>query len=266
MSLSKVSLLAVFSAAACAAQAHAAPPGNEMLSPQTTVPISFVKSVNANKAKPGDAVLARTTQAVRLANGQELKSGAEVLGHVVSVQPFVFDKTPYARQAASVLTIQFDTLNAQNAKIPLHVTVRALADVFASTAAVEPRPTDEDPLQSTTQIGGDIVTPSQNEIVNSDGDTVGYNKRGGNFAHLIANAGSGGLRCDASNTEQPVSLFSASACGMYGFSGLSFSLSASATNALGFSLSSTHRAPEIPRYSSALLEVLPDPADPSSTR
>ena len=166
------------------------------------MPITFVRSVKANEAKPGDPVLARTAQAIRLANGQELKSGAEVLGHVVRVQPMLVDKTPYARQTASVLTIQFDTLSARTEKIPLHVMVRALADVFATAAAVEPGPSDDDPLHSTTQVGGDVVSPSQSEIVNRDGDTVGYNKRGGNFAHLIANVGAGDVRCDAGNTEQ----------------------------------------------------------------
>ena len=261
MSLSKISLLALFTAAACAAQAHAAPDGSDMLAPHTTLPITFEKSVNANKAKPGDAILARTTQVVRLANGQILKPGAEVLGHVVSTQPYLSSKVPYATQAASVLTIQFDTLSVQSQKVPIHAYVRALADVFVATAAVEPRPSDEDPLHTTTQIGGDIVTPSQNEIVNSDGDTVGYNKKGGNFAHLIANVGAGGVRCDGSSTEQSVSLFSASACGVYGFSGMAFSVPGSGANAAGFSLSSTHRTPEIPRYSTALLEVLPDSAN-----
>ena len=265
MSFSRLTLIALFSTAACAAQAPAATIENQRLAPQTTLPITFVKSVNANGAKPGDAVLARTTQAVRLENGQELKRGTEVVGHVVSVQPLVFDKTPYARQSASALIIQFDALSVPAGKIPLHVTVRALADVFKTAAAVEPRPSDEDPLHSTTQIGGDIVTPSQSEIVNKDGETVGYNKKGGNFAHLIANVGTGGLRCDAGDTEQPVSIFSASACGLYGFAGLSLSLPGAGTNTSQFSLSSTHRVPEIPRYSTALLEVMPDTAETSST-
>ncbi|MGI4831693.1 MAG: hypothetical protein ACRYFU_26455 [Janthinobacterium lividum] len=266
MSFSRISLLALASFAACAAQAQAAPLGNDLLAPQTIVPITFVKGVSANRAKPGDAVLARTTQAVRLSDGQELKSGAEVLGHVVNVQSAVVDKTPYAKRAVSVLAIQFDTLSAHNEKIPLHVTVRALADVFATSAAVEPRPSDEDPLHRTTQIGGDIVTPSQSEIVNGVGDTVGHNKKGGNFARLIANVGTGNLRCDSSSTEQPVSVFSASACGMYGFSGMSFSIPDAGLSSSGFALSSGHRAAEIPRYSSALLEVLPDSTGSSSSR
>lgn len=266
MSLSKVSLLAVVSVAFCATQAHAASQGNGLLAPQTTVPITFVKSVNANNAKPGDAVLARTAQTVRLASGRVLKPGAEVLGHVVSVTPFTVNKMPYAQQNSSVLNIQFDSLSAQGEKIPLHVYIRALADVFAATAAVEPRPSDEDPLHRTTQIGGDVVTPSQSEILGSGGDTVGYNKRGGNVAHLIANVGSGGLRCDGSNTEQPVSTFSASACGLYGFNGLALSVPDHGTEPSAFSLSSTHRAPEIPRYSTALLEVVPAAAEAPSTR
>ena len=266
MWFSKISFFALVSVSACAAQAQAAPLGNDLLAPQTIVPITFVKTVDANEARPGDAVLARTTQAVQLADGQKLKPGAEVLGHVVVVQPRVVVRAPYAKQAVSVLAIQFATLNAHSEKTPLHVTVRALADVFATFAAVEPRPSDEDPLHRTAQIGGDIVTPSQSEIVNADGDTVGYNKKGGNFAHLVANVGVGGLRCDASGTEQPVSIFSASACGMYGFSGMSFSISDEGVSSSEFSLSSGHRAPEIPRYSSALLEVLPDSVGPSLRR
>jgi hypothetical protein len=42
------------------------------LSPGTTLPIQFVRSVDSDHVHAGDAVAARTTQQVRLANGQIL--------------------------------------------------------------------------------------------------------------------------------------------------------------------------------------------------
>lgn len=258
MPLSRTSLLALLVAGIGFSQARAVPLGGVALAPQTTLPITFLKTVSANRAKSGDAVVARTTQAVRLANGQEVGPGAEVLGHVVRAQPFRFDKTPYAKQAEAVLEVQFDALMVEGQKVPLNVYLRAIADTFATQAAFEPTgDSDEDPLHSTTQVGGDTRTPSQSEIVARSGETVGYNKRGGNFAHLLASTGVGAMRCDGSNSEQPVSIFSANACGVYGFQDLALSSTGYQSNASHFALSSTRRIPEIPSHSSALLEVLP---------
>lgn len=228
------------------------------LAPQTTLPVLFTKSVSADHARVGDKVEAKTMQSVLLASGQEIPRGAQVLGHVVRANRFVYDKTPYAKQPQGALSIQFDTLVSRGETIPLHVSLRAIADYFATSAADRPRPSDEDPLASTTQVGGDIVTPSQKEIVSQEGDTVGYNKRGGRFAHLLANSGSSNVRCDASNTEQAMAIFSASACGAYGFTNMVLTTPDSNAGAATFSFVSTRRSPEIARYSSALLEVTPD--------
>ena len=246
MNLATISYIALLSSGLAIAQTSATSTAQASLAPQTILPITFSKALSAKRVKPGDAIQARTVQQVRLANGQVVGRGAQVLGHVVAAQPFVFDRTPYAKQKQGVLAIQFDTLVSKDGNVPLHVSVRAIADSFATEAAVTPGPSDDDPLHSTTQVGGDITSPFRNEITSSDGDTVGYNKRGGTFAHLIANG-----RCDASNNEQPISIFSASACGAYGFRDL-----AVATSGTQVTLSSTHRTPEIPRYSSALLEVV----------
>ena len=179
------------------------------------------------------------------------------MGHVAEAQPLVFDHTPYAKQKQSVLMVQFDSLvPPDREKVPLHVYLRAMADTFVTTGAYEPRPSDEDPLHSTTQVGGDILTPSQNEIVNRDGDVVGYNKRGGAYAHLIANTGAGAARCDESNTEQAMANFSASACGLYGFRDMALTSSDVGSNSSSFTLVSNRRSPEIYRGSTALLEVV----------
>ena len=255
MSIAKIGLVALFCSGFAAAQSGSGP--TAALAPQTTLPIAFTKTIDASHVKTGDAVVARTLQAVRLANGQDVRAGAQVLGHVAEAQPFAFDKTPYAKQKQAALVIQFDSLNTQHGeKIPLHVYLRAMADTFATTDAYEPRPSDEDPLHTTTQVGGDILTPSQNEIVNRDGDVVGYNKRGGAYAHPIANTGAGPARCDESDTEQAMGPFSASACGLYGFGGLALTSTGLGSNSSSFALVSKRRSPEIHRGSTALLEVV----------
>lgn len=246
--LAKCSSLAVLAGSFSLAQAPAATTTPAALVPQSTLPVGFSKALDANSLKAGDPIEAKTVQEVRLANGEIVKPGAKVIGHVVEATPFRFDKTPYATQKQGVLSLQFDKLVTRQGDVPLHASLRAIADRFASEDATRPRPSDEDSLHSTTQVGGDIVTPSQKEIVSRDGDTVGYNKRGGSFAHLIANG-----PCDGGNTEQPVAIFSASACGAYGFVGM-------ALNSSGpiITFVSNHRAPAIPQGSSALLETQPD--------
>lgn len=252
----RITTLLLVATSAFPHQSHAAVEASSQLPAHATLPITFTRTVNASSAKPGDSVEAKTMQAIRLVDGSELPAGAIVTGHVLTSAPFHYDKTPYAKQSAGILDIQLDTLNAKGVHIPLHVSVRAMADPTTSWHASEPKSSDLDPLGTTTQIGGDLLTPSQSEIRNADGDIVGYNKRGGAFAHLIANS-RGPLNCDAGDTEQPVSMFSASACGLYGFAGAS--LTDISPSHIG--LSSTHGAPQIWKHSTALLEVLPDDAE-----
>ena len=255
MSVARFGLFAMLCSGLATAQGGPGP--TAALAPQTTLPIAFVKTIDANHVTVGDPVIARTLQALQLANGQQVKTGAQVLGHISEAQPFVFDKTPYAKQKQAVLAIQFDSLvTSQGEKIPLHVYLRAMADTFATADTFEPRPSDEDALHRTTQVGGDILTPSQDEILNQDGDVVGYSKRGGAYAHLIANAGSGAARCDGSDTEQAMAAFSASACGLYGFGDLALTSTGFGSDRSSFTLSSRRRSPEIHRGSTALLEVV----------
>jgi hypothetical protein len=220
------------------------------LAPQTVLPIVFTQTVSAAQAHAGDVVLAKTTQTIRLANGTTVPAGAKVTGHVVAASAFHYDSTPYAKQRPAQLAIQFDTLQTSSMKLPLHVTVRALASPIATNDASSPKSTDLDSLATTTQIGGDQLTPSQTEVRDRSGDVVAYNHRDGVYAHLIANG-----TCDGSGSEVSVGIFSASACGLYGFGPVAL---AGAPGQLA--LASTHGSPEIWKHSMALLEVLPEPS------
>lgn len=222
------------------------------LSPQATLPIVFTKAVSADRAKPGDMVHARTTQVAKLANGDIIPAGTEVLGHVEAATGFVYDKTPYAKQKESILAIHFDSVWVAGHDIALNVTVRAMADPLTSWGAREPKSSDLDPLGTLTQIGGDQLVPSQDEVVDRNGNVVAYNRRSGVYAHLISRAG-----CDGSSTEVSVGIYSASACGLYGFTDVSARELGSVSSPSTLSLVSEHTSPKVWRNSTALLEVLP---------
>jgi hypothetical protein len=218
----------------------------------TTLPIVFTKTIAADHSHVGDIVTAKTSQRVYLSNGAVIPSGTKVTGHVVAANGFVYDKTPYAHQKASTLTIKFDSVQVGATDLPLNATVRAMADPITSEQAQMKLATDIDPEGTTTQIGGDQVTPRASEVVNSDGDVVGYNKRGGVYAHLIASG-----TCDGSDVEVSMGIYSADACGLYGFNRVSAVELGSQTQPSTLTLVSTHVSPKIWKDSTALLEVLP---------
>jgi hypothetical protein len=221
----------------------------------TTLPIQFERSIDSNRAHTGDAIAARLSQPVRLGNGQILPTGSRVAGHVVDVRGFTFDKTPYARQVASTLAIQFDSIEAKGESIPLHVSLRAMAAPLTVWDSHAPLPSDMDSLGTTTQIGGDRVVPSREEVESQDGDIVGYRRREGVYAHLISASGNGSSGCDATDTEQAVGPFSASACGLYGYTGVTTLGTREDRNSPTVTLVSARRAAKIWAKSAALLEV-----------
>jgi hypothetical protein len=220
--------------------------------PQTTLPIAFTNTVSAKGAHVGDPVYAKTIQAVRLPSGVTLPSGSKVIGHVAEASRFVYDKTPYVKQKTSTLTVHFDGVELNGAKVPLNVTVRALADVFATTAAEEPQASDMDPLGTLTLVGGEYLIPSQSEVRNMDGDVVAYNRHGGVYAHLISNG-----HCDGNSTEVSMGIFAATACGLYGYTNVTAAEFGSHGNPSTLTLVSSRTSPAIWKHSTALLEVLP---------
>lgn len=243
----------LISAPLALAQNAIATPAVGDLSAKTTFPIVFTRTLSAKRAKAGDAVLARTTQVVHLSSGLVLPSGTRIVGHVVSANPFTYDKTPYAHQKPSELVIQFDHIELDSARLPLHVTLRAMATPIAANDAREPKSSDLDPLGTVMQVGGDLLVSSQKEVVDEQGDVVAYNRRDGIYAHLIANG-----QCDSSNKEVSVGIFSPTACGLYGFGSVAAQMMGSVSKPSEVVLVSTHNSPEIWKHTAALLEVLPE--------
>jgi hypothetical protein len=182
---------------------------------QTALPVVFSKSISSEKSHIGDRVTAKTTQIVQLPNGTAIPKGTEVVGHIVSLQAYQFDQTPYAHQKPSMLSIRFDTLQAGEAGIPINLSVRAIASPIDSREAAYPHSTDDpDHVGMMTLIGGTTFSPLDRMIQSDVGDAIAYNRRNGIFARLIA-AGS----CNGTDTEQSIAIFSPDACGAYGLGG-----------------------------------------------
>jgi len=241
---------------AFAQAAHAGLPPAQ-LPPRTTLPIAFTRSIDANHSHVGDAVLARTTQDVILPGGIKLPAGAQVNGHVVESAPFTFDRTPYAKQTQSTLSIHFDTVTSGSLSLPLNVYVRAMADPLTTWSADMPLPNDDSSSPATMQIGGDTTRRSQDEVLSQDGDVVGYRRHGVVYANLISASGKSPNVCDASDTEEAMGAYSASACGLYGFAGDDLADVGAGSRPSTLVLVSRRQAPKIWKHTTALLEVLP---------
>ena len=240
------------------ANAASAAAQSQSLPAATAVPVSFVHSVDAKKAKVGDTVTAKTMQAILLPGGASIDKGTVVVGHVVSVQPFHFDPTPYAHQSPSLISIHFDKLQKGDSVIPVSLSVRAIASTLDSRDAAYPHSHDDtDTLGTMTLIGGTTFSPLDKMIQSDDGDAIGYNRKGGVFARLIASGSSGrgtSIHCEATDTEQSVAIFSPDACGVYGFAG-DYILENGQDGSGTFTLAVRGRSEKLYAGSTALLQV-----------
>jgi hypothetical protein len=229
------------------------------LPPSTTIPIVFERTIDASKAKTGDMVRAKTMQAVSV-SGVEIAKGAILSGHVVEARPFVFDQTHYAVQKASYLSIHFDQIVDKGVTTPLNVSVRALANYREAYEASHPHYLDEtDSLGTMVLIGGDQYSPIGKELRSSDDeDIVGYIRKEGVFAHPLPSdyhGQSGSFLCNGTDTEQAMGIFSASACGLYGFSSLSMTENGGDQQPGTFRLESRHYTVKLYAGSAALLQA-----------
>jgi hypothetical protein len=232
-----------------------APAGRAITLPeQTAIPVGFTHTINAAKAKAGDAVQARTMQVVLLPDGSQLAKGTLVTGHIVDARPFKFDETPYAAQQASYLAIQFDRVVDHGVPTPIVASVRALANTLDAQEALTPHGIDETDHPGTmTMVGGAHYSPVGKRVTDGvEDDIVGYNKKQGVFAHLLPGGSWDGMHCEGTQTEQSVAIFSPDACGLYGFTSVRLSENVGDGT---FRLASTHHTVTLYAGSAALLQV-----------
>jgi hypothetical protein len=165
------------------------------------------------KSKPGDVVTARVMQDVPLPSGTTIHAGSKVVGHVLCA-------TSAKHGGHAILSLQFDRLETSSREIPISTNLRALASMMDVEAARQPttgpdRGTSEDSW-NTQQIGGDIVYRGGGPV--ADGlVVVGVPAPNGVLVRVSSAPGTT-CRGDMSGGElQALWVFSASACGVYGY-------------------------------------------------
>jgi len=126
----------------------------------TAIPVVFEKTLDAGKTKPGEIVIAKTTQVVFLPGGQSLLSGATLIGHVVESKALVLSRTPDEAPKTSDLSVHFDKIVASGSTIPVKLSVRAIAGPVATHEASVLHYRDEtDTTGTRTLIGGSEFSP-----------------------------------------------------------------------------------------------------------
>lgn len=221
----------------------------------TTVPVQFTSTVDAQRAKPGDRLQAKVLQEASLDDGQTLPKGTLLSAHVVTAHPFAQEPGYYAAQKDSVLSIRFDPIGTnQNSRIVL----RALATSDAAYLSSFPHNDEFDVFGTNQQIGGDTFAPTDKVVLSKTGDVVGFNRKKGVYARLIgANALTADslIHCGASPQEQPMAIFSADACGLYGFEEHTYLSDNGQNEGSTFTLKSSRYSLQLRKGSTALLVV-----------
>jgi hypothetical protein len=177
----------------------------------TILPVKLNSSVSS-RTKPGQVVTARLMQDVPLANGEKIREGSRVIGHVVEV-------SSKADANTEQISLQFDQLVYSGRTIQVRTILRAVA---GPTAVVQAAIPTDGPVSSpiaTTQVGGDTAFTSGGEVDSADGARVGKSVKDG----VLVQAGSNQARgcrgvIDDNKSPQAMWIFSSDACGTYGLS------------------------------------------------
>jgi hypothetical protein len=182
----------------------------------TVLPVMTTRSLDAAKAQPGDRLSARLMQDVSLPSGETIRAGARVDGQVV--------QSSSSREQRII--VRFDRLVFDGKKIPIAVSLRALASMLDVFDAQLPTSTFDEYGTSisdwtTVQIGGAAVYHGD-QTVREAMDIVG---RAPHYNATIAKVVAAPKRgCPTDNgKEQSLWVFSPWACGTYGFEDLAIS-------------------------------------------
>ncbi len=186
----------------------------------TALPVMLNSSLDAKKDKPGQKISARIMQDIPLPDGARLRAGSRLIGHIVEVSGPVQGR-------GSRLVFQFDQLLIRGRLISIRTSLRAIAsmlDVFDAqlpTNALDDYGTSYNDW-NTVQVGGDAVYRGSGRVFSADNQLVGSATIGGAVTAKLAAVPAAGCRgdMDGNDREQALWVFSATACGVYGFNNL----------------------------------------------
>ncbi len=218
----------------------------------TILPLQLNTSLNSRKTMPGQVVTARLMQDVPLPSGAKIRAGSKAIGCVL-------DAVEASNGSGAQLSLRFDTLEVSKRKIPITTNLRALASMMEVEDAQIPktgsdRGTPEN-WWTTVQIGGDVVYRGGGPVANGL-RVVGTPTANGVSVRIASKSGTK-CRGDLGGNELPQALwlFSADACGTYGFADLTIA-HAGRSNPVGqITLASEKRNFDVRSGSGLLLRV-----------
>jgi hypothetical protein len=190
--------------------------GQNAIPPGTILPLQLNTSLHSRKSKSGQVVTARVMQDVPLPSGGRIRAGSKAIGRVLDVSE--------ARNGRGArIYLRFDTLQVSKRRIPVTTNLRALASMMDVEDAQIPktgpdRGTPED-AWTTVQVGGNVVYRGGGPVANGL-EVVGTPTTNGVLVQVASKPGTpcrgslGGDRLEA------LWIFSADACGTYGFADL----------------------------------------------
>ena len=183
------------------------------------LPVMLNSSLSAKNAKQGEKIDGKLMQEVQIGAESHIKQGSHITGHIVSVT------RPSA--SGSRMVVQFDQLQDEHLTIPLHVSVRAIAnsqDVFQAGLPINDN-SDAESSQEwfTKQVGGDVVNRGRG-LVTSDAGKVGIWTGTGVWGKLVNSDDCFGQA--NGDPQQAMWVFSVTACGVYGFPNIKLDSSA----------------------------------------
>jgi hypothetical protein len=184
----------------------------------TVLPVRLNHGLSSRNARAGQEVTGRIMQEVPLPSNEKIPEGAKVTGSIISAERA-------ANAANGRLSFRFDTLEIHHRKIPIVVSLRALAGFMEVQSAQTPEfsPGFGTPYiwATTRQIGGDEVYGVGGPVTNQSGEGVGKGVYGGVLVHIRAQPE---FKCggplDAEDRLQALWVFSSDACGVYGIQGV----------------------------------------------
>jgi len=182
----------------------------------TILPLRLSSSLSSRKGKVGESVSARLMQDVPLPSGEKIRAGSKAMGRILNVVP--------TSDGGVQLSFVFDTLAVSHQKISMTTNLRALASVTEVQDAETPKtgPDRGTPQNTwtTVQIGGDVVYRGGGPVAKGL-QVVGAPTADGVLVRIDSKSGDP-CRADLNGNDRPQALwvFSADACGTYGFEGL----------------------------------------------
>jgi hypothetical protein len=202
----------------------------------STVQAELTKPVDARKNKPGDEVVAKTTQDVK-SNGQTvLPKGSKLVGHITDVQ------AREKGQQESHMAIAFEHAILKNGtQVPMALTLQAIGSSQANAAAAM----DDSAMAGSTMAGSTMANENMSGMATSSGSGAtrgalgGVTSTTGHVANTAGTATRGTLNTGTSAGAGVAGGLTSTSRGVVGFPGMTLSsATASSTNA-GSVISST---------------------------